>query len=107
MSDIGSGAIDGPASDIFRVTPMDRDSGRGAGQGFAQFQEEEELEDGHEEHDKPSSPAAPTTDVLDDVLLSDVAKRAIEDGQTSEGQQQPQELPPDYEHPGAIVYLQA
>lgn len=105
--DIGSKGIDGPAEDVYRVTPMDRDSGRNHRQQFADFSEPEEQQE-----DRPggSGPGAgKQKPIVDDLLLSEVAKQSIEGQAQDAGPAvaQDADLKTKYDHPGSVIDLTA
>jgi hypothetical protein len=86
MSDVGgSSGLGGPAGEVFKVTPMDRDSGRGAGQDFAHFKEEDS-----DAEKKKEPPAGKPSCMMDDVLLSDMARMAIEKAEPPANEIQPE-----------------
>lgn len=78
MSDIISSGLDGPAENIFRVTHIDRDSGRNSGHHFSDLQEEEEGAEGGGKGRKDDAGVA-DDEVIDDVILSDLARKAMEE----------------------------
>ena len=111
MQNPATDGLRGPAEDVYRVTPMHKDSGRSFEQDFKQFSGKKKGNK-REHGDIPASFEDAVESVVDDVVLSEkagdfLAREKSHDGETKKISPPALKLPDNDSPPGSFINLTA